>query len=82
MGKKQEQEKASLNRYEKPKAYMSLVSYCNDNGMTIQDFCDEHGFCPCAISRWGSRKRRPSLRKAVALEKATGGAVQARDWAE
>ncbi len=80
MESKQEQEKKSLNRYERPKAYISLVNYCNDRGMTIQDFCDEHGFCPCAVSRWGSRKRRPSLRKAVALERVTEGAVLARDW--
>ncbi len=85
----QEQKNQSSNPYERPKAYTLLVNHCVTEGYnTIAAFCDKHGFCPCAVSRWGApskpgkKRRRPSFRYAVALEKATGGAVPAVDWFE
>lgn len=63
-----------------PTAYLSLLEYVEEKGMTMQHFAEMHGFNNCTISKWGHGKRTPRLDKAQQLEKLTHGRVRAIDW--
>jgi predicted transcriptional regulator len=63
-----------------PTAYLSLLKYVEERGITMQHFAEENGFNNCTISKWANGHRSPRLDKAQRLEKLTNGRVKAIDW--
>lgn len=57
-----------------------LARHLKAKNQTQSAFAEANGLSSPLVSMWLSRKRRPGLRSAVALEEATGGAVPAASW--
>ena len=74
------QNSKSSGQSTRPKAYDALVEYVAGQGHSVRSFAKENGLNYFAISRWANRHRRPSLSRAIEIEKLTDGAVRAIDW--
>lgn len=57
-----------------------LAKHLKTTGQKPSAFAEAHHLSSPLLSMWLSRKRRPGLRSAFALEEATGGAVPAASW--
>jgi transcriptional regulator with XRE-family HTH domain len=57
-----------------------LARHLKAKNLTQSAFAEAAGLSSPLISMWLSRRRRPGLKSAVALEAATGGAVPAASW--
>lgn len=57
-----------------------LAKHLKATRQTQSAFAEAHDLSSPLLSMWLSRKRRPGLKSAVALEEATGGAVPAASW--
>lgn len=57
-----------------------LAKHLKAKRQTQAEFVEAHGLSSSLLSMWLSRKRRPGLESAVALEKATEGAVPVASW--
>ena len=58
-----------------------LARYLQEKGLSQVDFGNLIGTSGVAVCRWLSGLRRPTVRLAVAIEKATAGAVPVEAWA-
>lgn len=59
---------------------MKLCEYLEVNGITQKFFSKKIGVNPTHLSRWVSGKTIPRINYIMEVEKATNGAVSARDW--
>lgn len=59
---------------------MKLTDYLEQNGITKKFFSNKIGVNPTHLSRWLSGKTTPRVDYIIEIEKATNGAVSAKDW--
>ena len=57
-----------------------LASYLAEQGITSSEFASKAGLSQSSVSLWMHAKRRPGLDHALAIERATGGAIPAAYW--
>ena len=55
------------------------MEYCDGEGIRPFHLAQRARIDPSQLSRWMSGETRPSLRSAIAIEEATGGAIAAAD---
>lgn len=58
---------------------MKLQDYLKSEGLTVRQFADQIGETESAVRKWVYGQRQPSLPAAVAVERATKGAVTSSD---
>lgn len=61
---------------------MKLAVYLKHNSLTVQRFGELIGRTGATVSRLARSKHRPDWDTVAAIEKATGGAVTANDFAQ
>lgn len=61
-------------------AYMTLLDYLRENGITYEAFGAQLGVAKSQVWRWANDERLPDLRTALEIERLTAGAVQPNDW--
>lgn len=59
---------------------MKLAKYLSDKEIPQAEFAKKIGVTQVAVSRYAQELRTPSLHTIWAIEKATKGAVTAKDW--
>ena len=59
-----------------------LAKYLKRNGLTPQEFAASAGLPRITVWRIAEGKRGAGISMALALEKATGGAIKMSDWAK
>lgn len=57
-----------------------LARYLDSEGITQTEFARSAGIPTPMICQWLSGKRRPGLKNAFAIERATNGAIPASYW--
>lgn len=57
-----------------------LAEYIASTGLTQVAFARQHGFPTPMVCQWSNAKRRPGRDNAIAIERATGGAIPADYW--
>lgn len=60
----------------------TLASYLEKNGLRQSDFAEVVGVGQAMISRLTRKEVKPSLEVAIAIERATNGAVPASYWVD
>ncbi|MGU3664432.1 helix-turn-helix domain-containing protein [Methylobacterium sp. A49B] len=61
---------------------MRLTDYLREHKLTHTGFAAKIGATQAAVTRYVNGRRKPSLDKLLVIERVTGGAVQARDFAD
>lgn len=61
---------------------MRLTDYLREHKLTHTGFAAKIGATQAAVTRYVNGRRKPSLDKLLIIERVTGGAVQARDFAD
>lgn len=59
-----------------------LGAYLLQHGMTQVRFAAESGVPQCQVSAYLTGRRKPGRKNALAIERATGGAVTVASWAD
>ena len=60
----------------------TITEHLAETNQTRRAFADEIGIHESVLSRFINGKAKPSLTTAVAIERATGGAVPASSWVD
>ena len=65
-----------------PVSVMTILrAYLDQQQITQAEFAKKVGVPAAMISQWASGSRRPSIRYAVAIQKATKGKIKVEAWA-
>lgn len=60
---------------------MTLTDYLREHRLTHAEFASRIGATQAAVTRYANGRRKPSLDKIITIERVTGGAVRAIDFA-